>query len=331
MNFKEDFEKVLNHITPDRTPSYFSSVHNAGFGRMPGPSFDRGPLGGGYDGFGVRWVSPSSGAGAQIPAPGEFILKDVTKWKDVSFPDLELFDWESCVAMEMKDVNRDELVVDFGSGNGVFERLATLMGFEEALLAMAEEPEACNDFYTALTDFKIKVAEKVHKYYNPLCFTYYDDIATERGLFMSPDTFRSLIKPHHKRLCQTVINLGMKPIYHCCGKAEVIVEDMIDCGYEAWTSVQPTNDISSILEKYSDKLAILGGYNTNGRPGMADASDEEVRAEVRRCFKEYGKYKVYVFFGVKLANTLNIDEWVAALMPMIDESVKCSIESGTKA
>jgi len=331
MNFKEDYWKVLNHETPDRVPGFFASAHLAGFGRLPGPTFDRGPLGGGYDGFGVRWVSPSSGAGAQIPAPGEFILKDVTKWKEINFPDLDVFDWESSAATDMNDVNRDEKVIDFGSGNGPFERLASLMGFEEALIALFEEPEACNDFFTALTDFKTKVAEKVVKYYNPDCFTYYDDIATERGLFMSPATYRELIKPHHKRLCQAVINLGMKPIYHCCGRAEDIVEDMIDCGYEAWTSVQASNDISTILEKYGDRLAIIGGYDTNGRPGAADASEEEVRTEVRRCFEEYGKYKGYVFWGVIIRNTLNIKEWVDALMPLIDESVKCSIQSGMKS
>jgi hypothetical protein len=106
---------------------------------------------------------------------------------------------------------------------------------------------------------------------------------------------------------------------------------MIDCGYVAWTSVQPTNDIPSVLTKYGDKLALIGGYNTNGRPGSPDATDDDVRAEVRRCFEEYGKYNGYVFWGVRIKNTLNVKEWVDALLPLIEESVKCSIQSGAKA
>jgi hypothetical protein len=33
------------------------------------------------DGFGVRWEAANSAAGQALPAPGEFVLKDVTRWK----------------------------------------------------------------------------------------------------------------------------------------------------------------------------------------------------------------------------------------------------------
>lgn len=326
MNFKEDLVKTLNHEKPSRTPVYFTGIHDVGFASRPGPAFERGPAGGGYDGFGVRWVAPSSGGGAHIPAPGEFVLSDIARWReDVKFPDLENFDWEKCSAQELEGCNREEKAVDFGCGNGVFERLASLMGFEDALLSMAEDPDSCYEFFTAVTDYKIKVAEKVVKYYEPDYFTNYDDIATERSLFMSPETYRELIKPHQKRLNDAVISMGMKPIYHCCGKAEAIVEDMIDCGYIAWTSVQPSNDIVAILKKYGDKLAIIGGYDNNGLPGRPDATEEDARAEVRRCFNEYAKYDGYIFFGIRMTNTLDFNEYMKGMIPIVEEAVKCSM------
>jgi len=328
MDFKEIILKALRHEDVPMALVYFSGIHDVGFASRPGPAFDRGPTGGGFDGFGVRWIAPASGGGAHIPASDKFVLSDITKWKEVvRFPDIDNFDWEECAARELEGCNRAERAVDFGAGNGIFERLATLMGFENTLLAMAEEPEACYDFFTAVTDYKIEVAKKVKKYYDADIFTNYDDLATERSLFMSPGTYRELIKPHHKRLNEAVSDLGMIPIFHCCGKAESIVEDMIDCGYAAWTSVQPTNDIASLLKKYGDRLAIIGGYNTNGLPGRADATEEVVRAEVRRCFAEYGKLKGYIFFGVKVTNTLDFNEYMQGMMPMVEEAFKCSFES----
>lgn len=323
VNFKDNFMKFIRHEKTDFIPPYVGGVAMAGFGALPGPWIEKGPLGGGYDGFGVRWITPASGGGAPIPAPNEFVLEDITEWREVvKFPDVEAFDWEADAAAALKDVDRSQMILDFGCGNGMFERLAALMGFEEALCAIATEPEEVNELLTAITDYKIKVAEKVAKYYKADTFTNYDDVATERGMFMSPETFRKLFKPHNKRLCDAVKALGMIPIYHCCGKADDIVEDMIDCGYAAWTSVQPSNDICGIIEKYGDRFGIMGGYDTSGRPGQAEASDEEVRAEVRRCLDTYGKYgRSYCFMGVRLVNSLDPAVLGATLAPVIEESI----------
>ena len=91
--------------------------------------------------------------------------------------------------------------------------------------------------------------------------------------------------------------------------------------------MQPSNDIASLLEKYGDRFVIIGGYNTNGLPGRSDAADEVMRNEVRRCFAEYGKHKGYIFFGVKVTNTLDFGEYMQGMMPMVEEAFKCSFES----
>ena len=67
-------------------------------------------------------------------------------------------------------------------------------------------------------------------------------------------------------------------------------------GAGAWTSVQPTNDIAGMLKKYGDRFCLMGGYNTNGRPGMEAATDDKVREEVERCMREYGFSPSYIFF-----------------------------------
>lgn len=323
MNFKKDYLDALSHKKPEHTPVFFTVTHSVGFGASNGPWFEKGPVGGGFDGFGVRWATPSSGGGAPTPAPDDPILKDAGDWKEVvKFPDLDAFDWEAEAQREMEGCDREEKVVDYGCGNGVFERLFVLMGMEGALCSLMLNPDEVNELFEAITDFKIKIAEKAAKYYKPDFFTNYDDVASEVNLFFSPEVYRSLIKSHHKRLNEAIISLGMKPIYHCCGKAETLIEDFIDTKAIAWTSVQPCNDIESILQKYGEEIAIIGGFNSNGKPGMSDATEEEVRAEVRRCIDTYGNYGSYAVFGARLVNSLDPQEIGNAYVPIVDEGIR---------
>jgi uroporphyrinogen-III decarboxylase len=273
------------------------------------------------DGFGVRWETSESAPGGRLPAPGEFILKDVTKWKKtITLPDLERHDWQKFAEQEyaMFNVNRDTQALNFFGSTGVWERLAALMGFEEAMIAMIEEPEACNELFTAITDYKIRLAEKAAKYYRADTFVNFDDIATERNLFMSPDTYRSLIKPHHKRLNDAIKNLGMIPIQHTCGHAELCIEDYIETGAAAWNSVQPSNDIAGILDRYGDKISLEGGFDTTGKPSRPGASLEEVIAEVERCFQDYGGKKGFIFSGILLGAVEKIEEKNTAIVETVN-------------
>jgi hypothetical protein len=271
------------------------------------------------DGFGVRWVASDTAVGGKMPAPGEFILKDVTRWKkDITIPDLEKFDWAKIVEQEhvFFNIDRDKQALCFVSNAGVWERLASLMGFEEAMIALLEEPEACNELLTAVTDHKIRLAEKVAKYYKADVFMNFDDIATERNLFISPGVFRSMIKPHWKRLHNAVKNLGMIPIQHICGHAESCIEDYIETGAEGWNSTQLSNDVAALLDKYGDRFCIEGGWDTNGKPSRPGSSIEDVKAEVERCFREYGGKKGWILWPLMLASTdmKDIDAKNAAIL-----------------
>lgn len=315
--------KAICHEKTEYVPCWVVACKTVGFGEKNGIWFEKGLDGEGFDAFGVEWHSPASGGGAAVPDTTHFILEDITDWKEiVTFPDVDAFDWEKKAETELAGYNPDAQWIDYGLGNGVYERLAALMGFEEALIALYTEPEACYELMEAVTDYKIKVVEKVARYYKADFFTNYDDIATDNALFMSPETYRTLIMPHHKRLNDAVRNAGMIPILHCCGNAQEAVEDFIASGVEAWTSVQPVNDINGILEKHGDKITLIGGYDTNGAPGHGTSSDEVVYEEVERCLTEYGDSRSFVFFGHRLVNSLDPMEKMNGMRPIFEAYFK---------
>lgn len=296
MNGKENYLGALLHKKTAWVPVEGEGLAYTGF---EGNEMEKGPRGGGADGFGVEWTAPDSGGGTAMPVNSYFLLDEesICDWDHViRIPNPADYHWEEDARAQLEGVDRETTAVDYGDGNGPFERLAALMGFENTLLAMALEPDAVESLLTAITDYKLECLEYIHRYYHPDTYTLYDDVATQNCPFMSPDTYRRLISPQHKRLADRAKELGMIPVLHCCGKAEILIEDFIREGFAAWASVQPCNDIVSILEKYGDQICIAGGYHTNGLPGTTD-DETVIMTEVQRCFREYGSFPGYIFAG----------------------------------
>jgi len=328
MTPKENYLNCLLHRETQYTPIVATDCANVGFGAVSGPWFEKGPEQGGKDAFGINWVCPPSGGGAAMPdttLQPPLNIDNFLRWRDIiKIPDVNKFNWEAIASEEWKKNRYDPYnqALNYGCGNGIFERLAALMGFEDALMALVEEPEEIKAFFEELTEYKIATAKKVKEYFRPDSFTNYDDVATERGPFVSHETYSELIKPYHKKLYQAVKELDMIPIQHTCGLFQDYIEDLIDTGVAAWTSVQPSNDIEKLLNNYGDRICIMGGYDSNGKPGMADATIEDRFLEIRRCFDTYGKYDSYMLFMFILVNSVDPTDKANAMNPIIQEALR---------
>jgi hypothetical protein len=286
MTDRENYLSALLHQRPERIPIYEKPVL-VQIGFMD--PFEKGPAGGGLDGFGVRWLPTESADGAVVPASDHFLMEYIDEWEEkITFPDLEAVDWKAKAEKDLSGIDLNNKVFEYGMGNAHFERMAALMGFENALCALVEDPESCLDYMEAYTDYRIKLVDKIAEYYHPDCICNYDDVATQRSLFMSPEVYRKIISPFHKKVNDAIRAHGIYPIQHCCGKAEDIIGDFISEGAVAWTSVQPCNDIARLIQEYGDRITIVGGFDSNGFAGGVSATTEDRKAEARRAIDEYG-------------------------------------------
>lgn len=289
MSRKDNLMAIYNHQSHDHIGSMLDMVQVGG----DAEAFENGPAGGdgGPDGFGLVWRRTASGLGGGTPAPNQNLIPDICDWKEVvHFPDIANYDWEGQAKAQMAGIDRNEKVIDYCCWNGPFLRLVDMMGMVEGLMAFASEPEACEEFLNAYTDYRISTLPYIVKYFDPDVITLFDDFAHERGLFISPNTYNELIVPQHKRWTEAVRSYGIIPDMHVCGKPEAVVPGFTDEGFEAWQIVQPENDIVSLQKETADKLALIGCWDLQGKwitPGVTP-TEEELRAKIREAIDNYG-------------------------------------------
>lgn len=318
LNRRENMLAILNHQPHDHVGNYKTDVCSAG-GKSE--TFENGPAGGGYDGFGCKWLETESALGAGVPAPNSAVLADVSNWKKVvKFPDLDDYDWVGQAAAQRANFDSKNQILEYCMWNAQFLRVTHLMGFEDGLCAIYEEPEACYELMDAITDFKIKNAEYAVEYFKPDSICAYDDVASEMATFMAPDTYREIIKPLHRKFNDAVRAMGVIPNMHVCGKCEAIVPDFVDEGIHAWEIAQPENDLIDIQKTYGDKLAIIGGYDMKGKLSYTDATEEQLRASVRETIDKYAPGGNFALMGMILYSDAN--KFLKTIQILSDETLK---------
>ncbi len=286
MTEKQNYFEALTFGKPDHVPYVMTATQVAGI--IPNDVIEF-PTHSEYDAFGVRWHQAPDGA---MPDNSSFLLDTdtVPEWRNIiKFPDLEQYPWEQWAQAELEHIDREEKAVFILSNNGIFDRYITLMGYTEGLVSMLEEPEAVSELFEALADYKIDYINHICKYYKPDVFHYQDDLATASGLFMAPDLYREIIKPHHARVLAAIRDNGVFVEQHCCGKCDDIINDFVEMGAQSWFPAQVSNDLDGIRKKYFGKLAFNHGLDSQGVFADPDVSEADIRKEVRRAVDSYSE------------------------------------------
>ena len=291
LNGRANALRVFHHEMPERFP------RNEDFCNMFFPLERSSRPDEGDDGFGVHWVV--------IPNAGQTIhylngppLTDITLWREqVQWPDLDGYNWTADAARQTAPWDRKTqmgMVVLF---NGHFERLHALMGFEDALVAFYDEPEAVHELFSAMTEYKLRCLHIAKEYYNPDIIVFHDDWGTNNNMFFSPDLWREFIAPQLKRVIDETHKLGMIFEMHSCGHIQEVVGDLVEMGVDCLQSLQyPQNDIRMVKENWGDKLVIRGGVD-NQFALNPESTDMEIRQSFRACFEimaQGGNYLPYL-------------------------------------
>jgi uroporphyrinogen decarboxylase len=128
---------------------------------------------------------------------------------------------------------------------------------------------------------------------------FYDDIGTQKGPLISPELYRRLVKPRHRRMAETIKRHGKPLLYHSCGSVYAFIPDLIDVGIDALNPIQVSArgmDTRKLKQEFGRDIAFWGGIDSQvvlsrGTPG-------QVREEVKHRIDDLGGNGGYVLCAV---------------------------------
>lgn len=214
------------------------------------------------------------------------VIPDIEHWQErLSVPDTESMDW-SFTKQYVAGVDRRKKLVCVMLSAGLFERSHFLMGMEDALCAYLEYPEEMAALLTEIKNHKVQYIRRMAAEIRPDVIFYHDDWGSKQNLFLPPRVWRSIIKPLQREIADTIHECGMLYMHHADCICEPIAEDMVEIGVDIWQGVIPQNDIVKIQRITGGRLAMVGGID-GPAIDVASATEEEIRAEVRRAVDTY--------------------------------------------
>ena len=239
------------------------------------------------DSWGTVYVFKPGAPGAHPRVtPENAVIKDITRWREqLVVPPYEGLDWSAAKAAEQK-VDRREKFVCIMFGGGLFERSHHLMGMETALCNYLEYPDEMAELLRAIADFKIGYIREMAKQVHPDIIFYHDDWGSKQNVFLPPRVWREIIKPLQREIADAIHESGMIYMHHADCICQPIVTDMVELGIDIWQGVIAQNDIVEIQRITEGKLAMVGGID-GPKVDIANITEEEIRAEVRRAIDTY--------------------------------------------
>ena len=273
---KENYIRTLDGEIPEYVPSFFDPYMMPVTDEMLTPNSlpDGKPF---VTSLGVTYVGSAEINYGAMPKPGEILIDDITKWRDIlKIRDTTGRDWEGYYKKREETVDRSKMCLCVDGGD-YFLSLVSLMGFEGALLACYEEPEEVIALLTEISKFYTMVLKKQMQYLKPDIYILMDDDAAYRAPFFSLDIYHEIFKPFHKLHCDIVRENGCRIVRHDCGRSEQFVEDWQEIGVVGWNPFQTSNDCAGIKKKYGDRLTLEGGWDNLA---AAHYTDDELIAHM---------------------------------------------------
>lgn len=255
------------------------------------------------DSWGTTWKKAPDGHFINVDGPFQN--------RDPEMDNLETFDWPDPdnpgiyeglkERAEALHKNTDYAIV-LNLPVGIVHECQFLRGFAEWLVDLYTNPEFACRMMDLVADIWIRIAENALEAVgnNIDVIMWGDDVAMQQATFMSPEMYRELIKPRHKRMVAALKSRSNAKInYHCCGSVYALIEDLIDIGIDALNPIQVAArnmDPARLKDEFGDRLTFWGAIDTQGV--LPHGSPEEVRAEVRRIIDTMGKGGGYILASV---------------------------------
>jgi hypothetical protein len=177
---------------------------------------------------------------------------------------------------------------------GTWQDAAVLVGIEKLIMATFDDPDWVHNLLDILYRRK-------GIYVRSLQGANYDVLELGGGdastTVISPKIFRKFVAPYDAKLIELAHEAGQRIAYHTCGGMMPILEDIADMKPDAMETFTPPDmgadvRLAEAKQRIGDKVCMIGGFDQGHY--FVGCTEEDTRAEVRRCFEEAGSNGGYI-------------------------------------
>jgi uroporphyrinogen decarboxylase len=200
-------------------------------------------------------------------------------WPDPDAIDLSYFD-------QLPDLFPEGMKAIVTQG-GTYEDVSQMMGYENYCLALYDDPELVAGMYDKIGAWKLAVFERIIGLDSVGAVWHSDDLGYTEGLLFDPAVMRQYLFPWYKRMGNLAKRHDKPFIFHSDGKLWEIIEDLIDCGYDALQPIEPKSwDAREVKARYGDRLCLIGTIDLDRL--LCRGTPQEVESAVKRDIDELG-------------------------------------------
>ncbi len=231
------------------------------------------------------------------------------KMKQVTWAALPTAPWEQPLTEErLEEIGRTarhacettDYAISLAVGCNLFEWSQFLFGMENLYYYLAAEKRKLARFLDRLTEvhleFLSRLLPKIRGWVQILVVG--DDLGMQSGPQLSPETYRELFLPRHKRIYRYAKEQSGAHIFlHCCGGVYQLIPDLIEAGVEILNPVQTSArymEPERLKREFGRELTFWGGgCDTQGV--LAHGTPAQVREDVRRRLEVFAPGGGYVW------------------------------------
>ncbi len=200
-------------------------------------------------------------------------------------------DWPR--AHEIMDKARRQGKFFFFSSVCGYDKHSSTIGPEALLPALVEDPSWPAEMFLQDAELNIAIVEEMQSRGCEFDGAFlYDDLGYRNATFFSPRTYRELLFPVHKRLCDFFHSRKMPVILHSCGRVTAFLPMLIEAGFDCLQplEVKAGMDLVQLKKDFGEKLAFMGGIDVRamGHPDPA-VIEKEISTKIP-CAKKGGGY-----------------------------------------
>ncbi len=230
---------ALRFERPERLPVRMPSLGVSDTAGIPRRTDDRGERDGlRFDEWGCGWEHTSKRNMGQVKYPP---LRSVAEHDKMLVPDYNAFWRYEGLEESFVQAEREGRYTRTGIFMILFERMHSLVGFENLLMGLLAQPEDTAALADTIVDAQIRLVRNYQERFGARlhAFGMTEDWGTQQAAFIDMTLWRSFFLPRYRRLFDAMHEGGQDVWVHSCGKINEVVGGLVEAGADAVNLQQP--------------------------------------------------------------------------------------------